>query len=401
MSVQQTEVTSYPENGSATANTTKLPLPTAQADLNFPVVPPEFAKAPPAIPAIPEPKYAKEPVPTEILDIVKRYGKSINEKIGPMSFEKADELSELAFTTISAQLGRLGIPHEEGPAGVMKYFMERGYFMAMTPLQVSGDNFVVDAPFYKLGEERIESLADLKFDGLRQSETKVKVKMVDEVLVPDIREVRDFGSGTMKINGMTVPVSPAGEPFILLFPENIADSAKILKIDEKTQEKAALLNERAQMYFYEFVPPKILSAKILEFADIAKLDLKKAGLDFLTTTKEGANYTFYHFENAFSDLASLKYGDFNREFVRIIDSVYYSNGLSREICIMGLLEAVESGKIDMEKLNDVSTTKGFLDKLSKEETEVLQKAVIGRYEAAIIPLMTLFGKFAGGAMFES
>ena len=120
------------------------------------------------------------------------------------------------------------------------------------------------------------------------------------------------------------------------------------------------------MYFSEIIPNNLLG-----------VSLAKLGID-----TRGKSWTFFHVQEAFSDLASLKYGDtFNHELGRIIDTNNYSYDFSKAIAVASVNLGLENAGLKL-RLSE-SNLGDILQSLDESQYEIIKDTVIGSYEANI------------------
>ena len=279
------------------------------------------------------------------------------------AINKTEEISE----KIIAILKKHGLPVQEGenPQGrLMNFFQENGYVFAISPMAVNSQNYVVNAPLHKIADTDYFDLSDLQFAGLPNSNTKVPVSTVEKTFVHDIRETKNFAGGQMIFDGMTMSNDQTEQSTVLIFPDKLQRIARESGLDPKKYRKTVELNEVSQVYFSEIIPVRMLG-----------VPLAKLGID-----TRGHDWTFLHVQEAFSDLASLKYGDtFDHELARILNTRTYQYDFSKAIAVasinLGLENAGSKMRFSGRNFGDI------LENLSRDQYDALKCTVIESYEA--------------------
>lgn len=276
---------------------------------------------------------------------------------------KTEKLSE----KIIAILKKHGLPAQEGenPQGrLMNFFQENGYVFAISPMAISSQSYVVNAPLHKIADTDYFDLSDLQFTGFPNSNTKVPVSTVEKTFVPDIRETQSFAGGQMIFDGMTMSNDQTGQSTVLIFPDKLQRIARESGLDPKKYRKTVELNEVSQVYFSEIIPVRMLG-----------VPLAKLGID-----TRGHDWTFLHVQEAFSDLASLKYSDtFDHELARILNTSAYQYDFSKAIAVasvnLGLENAGSRMQFSGRNFGEILTS------LSRDQYDVLKITVVESYEA--------------------
>lgn len=279
--------------------------------------------------------------------------------------EKTGEISQMILAILKKNGIQVG--SEENPQlRLMNFFKKTGYVFTISPIAVSGNSYVVNALMYKIGDTDYFDLSKLKFAGFPQSSKKVPVAAVETTLVSDIRETSYFSSGQMVFDGMTISNSQTGESTVLIFPDKIQAIAKKEGLDLEEYQKTVILNEVSHVYFSEIIPNKLLGVSLAEL-----------GID-----TKGNDWKFLHVQEAFSDLASLKYGKtFDYELSRILDANNYSYEFSKAIAVasvnLGLENAGVQLRLSKNKLSDIFKS------LDDNQYAIFRSTVIESYEVNI------------------
>lgn len=246
------------------------------------------------------------------------------------------------------------------------YFKENGYILSVAPMPIGNEMYIVNSPFHKTGKAREFDMANLKIEGFPKSENKIIITEVVETLTPDIRETNYSQENRMTFDGMTVADINTGKSFVLIFPDKIKENASKQGLDLSKYQKTVELNEVAQVYFSEIIPNEVLG-----------MSLDSVGVD-----TKGHNWKFYHLQEAFSDLVSMKYGEaFDFELDRILESDIDAYDFSKNIAIASVNLALEKTgsilRVPKDRLKDV------IKKIDEAQYKILKDTVIRSYEVNI------------------
>jgi len=235
---------------------------------------------------------------------------------------------------------------------LLSYLKSKGFFLAIGLLPIEHNKFVVNAPFYKIKKAQDYKLDQFKMNGVDSTSSSATVYEVTQVINKDWREVYK----RMVYQGMTITEVITGEQVVLLFPDEIEKRAKQLGVNVKDYRDSVLLNEASQVAFSKIIPPKIYS-----------MPLNIVGI------KAPNDWTVSHVLEAFSDWASLKYGNIaKQEIQRIIGSDTYAYKMSRDVLIAQIQLWLSKNK----KGSKLSSIKSLND----EEFKDLRNFIIGGYE---------------------
>jgi hypothetical protein len=168
----------------------------------------------------------------------------------------------------------------------------------------------------------------------------------------------------MIFDWITIWNSLSGESKIVILLDNLKKIAKEWWLNEKDYNDTVVINEASQVYFSKIFPNVILWTSLSEtWIDTYWNDWK-----------------FLHMQEAFSDLASLKYWKtFKNELIRIIrtDSYYYD--FSKKIAIastnLWFKDLNSPIKVNEENVDSV------INNLEGENLSKIKEIVIGSYEA--------------------
>lgn len=242
---------------------------------------------------------------------------------------------------------------------IMNFFSSIWYSFVISPIEIFPWKFAINSPIFKKRWSKQFDLSSIEIWDLDTSNSKVTIYDAEKIL-PDIREIVDFWNWKTLFDWITISNTLNWEKEVLIFPDDLKKTWFTRKMVE--------LNEVSQVYFWEFIPPKLLGVKLVDIWIPMPEQLKDTKL--------------FHVQEAFSDLVSLKYwDDFDREFNRILTSRWnYSYKLSVEIARLSLLNFLSA--FPWLKF-DWSNYKEIRSKLNDKDYQELIEVVIWSYEANI------------------
>lgn len=234
----------------------------------------------------------------------------------PMSLDSAFRLANNLYAQIASILADQNIGSRlSSKEEIIELLKNKGYLLAVSPMMVAEDRYLVNVHFHKLGAVEYHTASNMSFLGLHPKKTSYPIYPVENVIVDDVRSSQEFPGAKTAFDGMTIS-SKLGQT-VLIFPDRIADNAKKHNLPLDDYKQAVIINEVSQMIFQETVPQQFLNLR-------------------LSTLYKGlkANWTLLHVMEAFSDLATLSHAGkdvFAYEIQRILESTDFQYDFSKNL----------------------------------------------------------------------
>ena len=282
-----------------------------------------------------------------------------------------------------------------GSGGAIGQAMETlrvyGYVLAISPMAIGQDRFVVNAPLHKIDTVTGANLSMFEFPDLTPLNERVAVHAVSRTLVPDVRETEHSPVPRMTFSGMTL-TDVRGDSTVLIFEERVRTIARRDSLTIEHFRETVVANELAQVYLV-----RVFARDFPDAGFLLGLPLSTFGISM-----SGKNFTVNHLIEAFSDWGSIKHGKtFSHELTRILQSSAEHYGISHAIAAaaMGLVIkdrkfAVLRGpgsQIDLREIRNLTPTQ--LDELKQiilENYEVNLKGALARIVQSLPTLRRIY-----------
>lgn len=280
---------------------------------------------------------------------------------GEMSLDKAIQTINSLYTDIAKMIHFEPKDKNNIQEELIEHFLAQGYVLAISPMRLQSGKFCINAPCYKIELHENFDLSKLQFDRFPGCNELISVFKVTHIIVPDIRETNSLSDDKrLIIDGLTLLGNEASKDIVLIFPNSIKFMAKKEGMDEAAYMNTVIVNEVSQKYFH--------------------LLLNEHSLDEMIPPIRGvdtSNLTLYHALEAFSDLASLKYGIFGYEIIRIINSTSDEYSFSRKIA-----KACVNRRLATLKINPQNTEQDIKRIMENNEAD-FKAYVLNAYEIVL------------------
>ncbi len=280
---------------------------------------------------------------------------------GEMPLDKAITTINSLYAEIARMIDFKAKDEKNIQEELIEYFLSQKYVLAIAPMRLRSSKFCINALCSKIEPHKNFDLSNLPFTRFPNLNNSIPVFKVTETIVPDVRETDSRpNEERMFIDGLTLLGKEASKDIVLIFPEKIRFMAEREGIDENAYMESVIVNEVSQAYF--------------------RLLFKGHSLDEELPPIEGvdtSNLTLYHALEAFSDMASLKYGIFSHEIMRVISSTSDEYAFSRMIAIARIRKTLAKLRIDQQN-REIN-----IEKIIKDNETDFKASILDAYEVVL------------------